>query len=132
MELELVAAPHTATSSALLTTTASTSTSTPSKPSKPKTELDDIWNDAIVVDTPTAKKEVQTLNVNGSGSGVKGEVEDVGASEWEKTSLKPYIDLFRNHCEGIIKEEMVAKRGTYILLSLPPSLLPMPRSRNMS
>lgn len=52
------------------------------------------------------------VGVNG---GIVKEVEEAGANEWEKTSLKPYIDLFRNHCEGIIKEGMVAKRGSSII-----------------
>ena len=33
-----------------------------------------------------------------------------GPLDWEKTSLKPYIEYFRGFVAGIIKEEVVVKR----------------------
>lgn len=33
---------------------------------------------------------------------------------WEKTSLRPYVELFERHVEGILKEAREAKRGAFL------------------
>lgn len=40
-------------------------------------------------------------------------VGDVKAG-WEKTSLRPYVELFERHVEGILKEAREAKRGAFV------------------
>lgn len=34
-----------------------------------------------------------------------------GVQDWEKTSLKPYVEYFRNFVNVLMKDEMAAKRG---------------------
>ncbi|KAH6686755.1 eukaryotic and archaeal DNA primase small subunit [Plectosphaerella plurivora] len=56
-----------------------------------------------------AHKEVKE---EASQEGSQEEKKDAkkGPLDWEKTSLKPYIEYFRGFVAGIIKEEMVIKR----------------------
>lgn len=30
---------------------------------------------------------------------------------WERTSLRPYVELFKNHCKGLEREVVRVKRG---------------------
>jgi DNA primase small subunit len=36
---------------------------------------------------------------------------------WERTSLKPYIELFERHVEGILKDARGEKRGEYCFVT---------------
>lgn len=49
------------------------------------------------------------------GKGAKEEVEEDGEErlqDWQKTSLRPYVELFRTHVAAVLKDEGVdRKRG---------------------
>lgn len=74
------------------------------RPSKKlKTDLDNIFDEVI------------ETSIKVGGGDQNGEDLVKSGEEWEKTSLKPYIDLFKNHVDAIVREAMVGKRGASFL-----------------
>lgn len=57
-------------------------------------------------DCPTVGMVLREFNKNSN----KGEEIRKGM-EWEKTSLKPYVEILDRYCAGIIKETRAAKKG---------------------
>lgn len=37
----------------------------------------------------------------------------VGETAWEKTSLRPYVELFEKHVEGLVKEGVRGRKGNF-------------------
>lgn len=44
-----------------------------------------------------------------SGGNVGGAAE----TAWEKTSLRPYVELFERHVEGLVKEGVRGRKGEF-------------------
>ncbi|KAE8210937.1 hypothetical protein CF327_g5255 [Tilletia walkeri] len=65
------------------------------------------------VTPPTAAKLLRELNsFEGKvRDGLVGSGGSVPKNDWEKTSLKPFVDLFEKHCQGIVKQSIDAKRA---------------------
>lgn len=65
-------------------------------------------------DCPTVASLLRELNANSSGGGKAGttadDAPDASRADWEKTSLKKYVDILDRHCAAIVKEARDAKR----------------------
>lgn len=49
--------------------------------------------------------ELDDYERNGSG-----DIDDVNVPAWDKTSLKPYVDLFKKHVKNLVTAEMKTEK----------------------
>lgn len=70
-------------------------------------DVEMIQNFDPMKDCPTVGQLLREFNRNGkdeSGAKSKG-------MEWDKTSLKPYVEILDRYCQGIIRQEKAFKKG---------------------
>ena len=58
--------------------------------------------------------ELEELSLaSASGDVVEDKEKAAAAPGWERTSLKPYVELFARYCKGLEKEVLRVKRGEF-------------------
>lgn len=67
---------------------------------------------------PDVRDILRDLDKKETEARKRGESVDTAGPAWDQTALKPYVELFDRHVQGILKETAEIKRGEY-----PPRLL---------
>lgn len=61
------------------------------------------------MNVPTVQQLLAQID-SWDGNGKSEEGNDSRMQDWEKTSLKPYVEYFRNHVNALMKDEGVEKK----------------------
>lgn len=62
-------------------------------------------------EVPTVTQLLGEIDAWDSANAGMGEAERLKVADWQKTSLKPYVEYFRGHVAGLLREEGKGKRG---------------------
>lgn len=64
-------------------------------------------------------KELQTVDADAGVTGKRGDKVLANVKgNWERTSLRPFVEIMDRHCQAIMKEQKVIKQGEYSRLLL--------------